>query len=73
MMRRALLVACGLFALTPMTVAIAQNARVEGGVQWIAGTKMSLIPRTGGPRSASILDAYLSSSTWASRRGIRSG
>jgi hypothetical protein len=49
MMRRALLVACGLVALTPVTVAIAQNARVEGRVQWIAGTKMSVIPRTGGP------------------------
>jgi hypothetical protein len=49
MMRRALLVACGLFALTSVTVAIAQNARVEGRVQWIAGTKMSVIPRTGGP------------------------
>jgi hypothetical protein len=49
MMRRALLVACGLFALTPLTVAIARNARGEGRVQWIAGTKMSVIPRTGGP------------------------
>ena len=49
MMRRALLVACGLFALIPVTVAIAQNASVEGRVQWIAGTKMSVIPRAGGP------------------------
>jgi hypothetical protein len=49
MMRRALLVACGLFALIPVTVAIAQNALVEGRVQWIAGTKMSVIPRAGGP------------------------
>ena len=48
MTRRSLLAACALFALWPATAAIAQDARVEGRVQWIAGTKLSLIPRAGG-------------------------
>lgn len=48
MMRRSLLAACALFVLCPATVAIAQDARVEGRVQWIAGSKLSLIPRAGG-------------------------
>ena len=48
MTRRTLLAACALFALWPTTAAIAQDTRVEGRVQWIAGTKLSLIPRAGG-------------------------
>ena len=48
MTRRTLLAACALFALWPTTAAIAQDTRVEGRVQWIAGTKLSMIPRAGG-------------------------
>ena len=48
MTRRSLLAACVLFSLWPATTAIAQDARVDGRVQWIAGTKLLLIPRAGG-------------------------
>ncbi len=48
MTRRSLLAACALFALWPVTAATAQDVRVDGRVQWIAGTKLSLIPRAGG-------------------------
>ena len=47
-MRHLVLAACALFVLGSATVAIAQDARVEGRVQWIAGSKLSLIPRAGG-------------------------
>jgi hypothetical protein len=49
MTRRLVLAACALLVFWPATVGIAQDARVEGRVQWIAGTKLSLIPRAGGP------------------------
>ena len=48
MTRRSILAACALFALWPVTAATAQDVRVDGRVQWIAGTKLSLIPRAGG-------------------------
>jgi hypothetical protein len=48
MTRRTLLTACALFVLWPVTAAIAQDARLVGRVQWIAGTKLSVIPRAGG-------------------------
>jgi hypothetical protein len=48
MTRRSMLAACALFALWPVTAATAQDVRVVGRVQWIAGTKLSVIPRAGG-------------------------
>ena len=48
MTRRSLIAACALLILWPATAAIAQDARLVGRVQWIAGSKLSVIPRAGG-------------------------
>jgi hypothetical protein len=48
MTRRWFVTLCAVFALRPIVPAIAQDARVVGRVQWIAGTKLSIIPRAGG-------------------------
>jgi len=58
-----------MFTLWPMTAATAQDARVDGRVQWIAGTKLSLIPRAGGTP----ISVDLSRVPLAQYSGVREG
>ena len=70
MTRRSLLAACVLFSLWPATTATAQDARVDGRVQWLAGTKLLLIPRAGGtPISVDLSRVRVHSNSFLSSAG----